>query len=143
MEHPASRQQLVVPQGNNRCFGCGPANSNGLRLEFRIAEDKTAVCQMAIPETFESFSGYLHGGIIATMLDEAMSKAVRTLGIMALTAQMEIDYLRPVPSGKPFRLEGRLLHSEGRKHWAEAIITNGKGSTMAKSKGLFVQVHSR
>jgi uncharacterized protein (TIGR00369 family) len=143
MEHPASLQQPGVLQGANRCFGCGPASSNGLHLEFRLAEDKTAVCLATIPESFESFSGYLHGGIIATLLDEAMSKAVRTLGIMAMTVQMEIDYLRPVPSGKPIRLEGRLLRSEGRKHWAEATITSGKGSTLAKSKGQFMQVRSR
>jgi len=143
MEHPASLQQPGILQWNNRCFGCGPANSNGLHLEFRPAEDKTAVCLVTIPESFESFPGFLHGGIIATLLDEAMSKAILTLDIRSLTVQMEIDYLRPVPSGKPLRLEGRVLRSEGRKHWAEAIITSGKGSTLAKSKGLFVQVRPR
>jgi uncharacterized protein (TIGR00369 family) len=68
--------------------------------------------------------GYLHGGIIATLLDEAMSKSVRARGLTAMTRQMEVEYLRPVHSGAPIRLEGRLVRSEGRKHWSEARILN-------------------
>jgi acyl-coenzyme A thioesterase PaaI-like protein len=72
-----------------------------------------------------------------------MSKAVRALGMMSMTSRMEVHYLRPVPSGKPIRIEGRLLRSEGRKHWVEAKIMNAKGSTLAMSTGQFVQVRSR
>ena len=61
----------------NRCFGCGSANLQGLKLEFLLAEDGTVVCPASIPDRFEGHPGYLHGGIIATLLDETMSKAVR------------------------------------------------------------------
>jgi uncharacterized protein (TIGR00369 family) len=132
-----------IPGIQNRCFGCGPANAAGLQLEFHPGEDKTVFCRATIPETFQSFPGFLHGGIIATILDEAMSKAVRTLGLNSLTFQMEIDYLRPVPSGKPICIEGRLVRSEGRKHWAEAKIVSAKGSILARSKGQFIQVRAR
>jgi uncharacterized protein (TIGR00369 family) len=130
-------------KAQNRCFGCGPANAAGLRLEFMLAEDGNVVCLPTIPEIFEGPAGYLHGGIIATLLDEAMSKSVRARGVTAMTRQMEIDYQRPVQSGVPIRLEGRLVRSVGRKHWTEARIISSKGHVLAEGKGLFVEVHAR
>lgn len=124
----------------NRCFGCGPANDAGLQLEFLLAEDGSVVCLPTIPEQFEGPHGYVHGGIIATLLDETMSKPVRAKELKAVTARMEVDYLRPVHSAKPIRLEGRLLRSEGRKHWTEARILDQRGRVLAKAAGVFVEV---
>jgi uncharacterized protein (TIGR00369 family) len=127
----------------NRCFGCGHANPAGLRLDFLLAENHSVVCLTEITDNFEGHPGYLHGGIIATLIDEAMSKAVRARGFTAMTRHMEVDYLRPVPSGKPLRLEGRVTHNEGRKHWAEAKILNAEGTILAHGKGLFIEVRPR
>jgi len=127
----------------NRCFGCGPANPNGLHLEFLLAEDHSVVSMASIPDSFEGAPGYLHGGIIATLLDEAMSKSVRARGFIAMTRHMEIDYLRPVPSGKPIRLEARVTRNEGRKHWTEARIVDADGTELAAGKGLFIEVRPR
>lgn len=127
----------------NRCFGCGEANTHGLRLEFFLAEDGTVVCPAAIPDSFEGHPGFLHGGIIATLLDETMSKAVRARGLNAMTRHIEIDYLRPVRSKIPIRMEGHIVRSEGRKHWAEARILDSEGKALAQGKGLFVEVRAR
>jgi uncharacterized protein (TIGR00369 family) len=126
----------------NRCFGCGPANPTGMHLEFFSAADQSVVCLPAVPDTFEGPPGYVHGGIIATLLDEAMSKAVRVRGHTAMTRHMEVEYLRPVPSAAPIRIEARLVRSEGRKHWTEANILNAHGVTLAAGKGLFVEVRA-
>jgi len=48
-----------------------------------------------------------------------------------------------VPSGAPIRMEGRILRSEGRKHWAEARILNEHGKELARGKGLFIEVRAR
>jgi uncharacterized protein (TIGR00369 family) len=133
----------MAHSAQNRCFGCGQANPAGLRLEFLLTEDSSVVCLATIPEPFEGPTGYLHGGIIATLLDETMSKAIRAQGFTAMTRQMEIEYLRPVPSGSPIRMEGRVVRSEGRKHWAEAKILNAEGTVLAESKGLFIEVRAR
>jgi len=143
MEQLKPFQQLGVSSPSNRCFGCGPANPAGLQLEFLLAEDGTVICPATIPATFDGHPGYLHGGIIATLLDESMSKAVRSLGVSAMTRQLEAEYLRPVPSGVPIRMEGRIVRSEGRKHWAEARILNENGKELARSKGLFIEVRAR
>jgi uncharacterized protein (TIGR00369 family) len=127
----------------NRCFGCGEANLGGLRLEFMLADDGTVVCPASIPDTFEGHPGFLHGGIIATLLDESMSKSVRAKGLTAMTRHMEVDYRRPVPSGIPIRMEGRVVRCEGRKHWAEAQIFDIDGRPLAHGKGLFIEVSAQ
>ena len=127
----------------NRCFGCGPANPTGLHLEFMLASNGTVVCQAMIPDTFEGPHGLVHGGIIATLLDETMSKAVRSHNVVGMTRHMEVDYLRPVPSCTSIRLEGRVYRNEGRKHWAEASIQSDEGTTLAHGKGLFIEVRPR
>jgi len=127
----------------NRCFGCGRANATGLRLEFLLAENGSVVCLATIPDTFEGPPGYLHGGIIATLLDETMSKAVRARGLVAMTRNLEVDYARPVPSGAAIRMEGKIVSSEGRKHWVQARILNAAGSELALGKGLFIEVKPR
>ena len=124
----------------NRCFGCGQANESGLRLDFLLADDGSVVSFPVVASAFEGHPGYLHGGVIATLLDEAMSKAVRARGSTSMTRKMEVDYLRPVPSEKPLRLEGRIVRDEPRKHWAEARILNEKGKVLAEAKGFFIEV---
>jgi uncharacterized protein (TIGR00369 family) len=129
--------------GSNRCFGCGEANLIGLHLEFLLAPDRSVVSLPVVADTYEGHPGYLHGGVIATLLDEAMSKAVRARGFTAMTRHMEIEYLRPVPSCASLRLEGRVTRNEGRKHWTEAKILDAEGTTLAQGKGLFIEVRSR
>jgi len=134
---------MLVPMkqpAQNRCFGCGAANASGLRLEFLLAADGSIVCLSAISEAFEGRPGCLHGGIIATLLDEVMSKTVRAHGgHSAMTRHLQVDYLRPVPSLAPLRIEGRVLRSKGRSHWAEAQILSGEGAMLAHAKAIFVE----
>lgn len=127
----------------NRCFGCGQANPMGLHLEFSLASDGSVVCGTIVPDTYEGPRGYVHGGIIATLLDETMSKAVRSHNVVAMTRHIEVDYRRPVPSGSPIRLTGRVLRSEQRKHWVEAAIVDSEGIALAEGKGLFIEVKPR
>jgi uncharacterized protein (TIGR00369 family) len=137
---PLENLQPMVHSASNRCFGCGPANPVGLHLEFFLAEDGAVVSFAAVANTYEGPPGYLHGGIIATLLDEAMSKAVRARGLIAMTRRLDVDYLRPIPSGAAIRIEGRVVRDEGRKHWAEARVLDGNGVTLAEGKGLFIEI---
>jgi uncharacterized protein (TIGR00369 family) len=130
----------MVHSAQNRCFGCGQANATGLRLEFLLAEDGGVVTLPTVADRFEGHPGYLHGGIIATLLDEAMSKSARARGLTTMTRKLEVEYLRPVPSGAPLRVDGRVVRSEGRKHWVEAAIRDAEGTVLAQGKGLFVEV---
>lgn len=124
----------------NHCFGCGSANKTGLRLKFFTDETGRILSRIKIPKRFEGPPGYMHGGAIATLMDEAMSKANRARGVTAMTRQMEVEYLRPVPLGVPLQLEGWLLKAEGRKHYCEAEVTDSQGRILARAKGLFLAI---
>lgn len=140
MKETQDNLQPMAHSASNRCFGCGPANRSGLHLEFLLAEDGTVVSLPKVSDHFEGHPGYLHGGVIATLLDEAMSKATRARGLTTMTRHLEIDYLRPVPSGAPLRVEGRVMRSEGRKHWVESRILDAEETVLAQGKGVFVEL---
>lgn len=143
MKHTNEKLTPLAHSAQNRCFGCGESNLAGLQLRFLLAEDGTVICPATIPDRFEGHPGYLHGGIIATLLDEIMSKVMRSRGVLAMTRHMEVDYRRPVPSNAPLRLEGHMTHQEGRKHWAEAKILDDGGTVLAAGKGLFVEIQPK
>jgi uncharacterized protein (TIGR00369 family) len=143
MKAPSENLTPLAHTAQNRCFGCGQDNPVGLHLEFMLDQHGTVVCLAQMPDTYEGPRGYLHGGIIATLLDETMSKALRSHNVVGMTRHMEVDYMRPVPSNSPIRLEGRIYRNEGRKHFAEASILDARGSVLAHAKGLFIEVRPR
>jgi uncharacterized protein (TIGR00369 family) len=124
----------------NHCFGCGLENRTGLRLHFFTDEDKNVVCNLTLAGRFAGPPGHAHGGIIATLLDEAMSKSNRALGILAMTRHMEVEYLRPVPLGVPLTLTAQHTGAAGRRNHTEAQIRDASGQVLATAKAVFVTV---
>jgi acyl-coenzyme A thioesterase PaaI-like protein len=131
----------------NHCFGCGPANPQGLHLDFAInatnPETPTATAHIQLTQLYEGPPGYIHGGIVATLLDEAMSKLNRPLKVLAMTRHMEIDYLRPAPLHQPLILTSHHLRREGRKLFHHAQLQYPDGSVLAQAKGLFIIVDEK
>lgn len=130
-----------VPVFNNRCFGCSPINPHGLRLKFHENVGEISVESMfLIAPRFEGPPGHVHGGIIATILDEAMGKVSRQKGVVALTRRMSIDYLQPVPLGVHLRALGWHVSQNGRKHFHAGEIRSMNGDVLARSEGLFIAI---
>jgi uncharacterized protein (TIGR00369 family) len=125
----------------NRCFGCGPANEHGLKLRFSLDHEAgTSTAKVKLARRFEGPPGHIHGGIIATMLDEAMGKLNTIHGVVAMTRHMEIDYLRSCPLGQPLTVTGRYLRRDGRKIFMESEIHNAAGKLLVHGKGLFIVI---
>jgi uncharacterized protein (TIGR00369 family) len=124
----------------NHCFGCAPSNRNGLHLKFTENAGGSVECLFRMARRFEGPPGHVHGGIIATILDEAMGKVNRRKGIVALTRRMSIDYLQPVPLGVKLCAIGWPLKQEGRKHWMAGEIRTRKGEVLARSEGMFIAI---
>jgi uncharacterized protein (TIGR00369 family) len=132
-------RDLRLPK--NVCFACGPGNAAGMHLKFSYNKKrKVFVCRFRLDDRYTGPPGYCHGGIIATILDEAMGKVNKLRDVIAMTAQMKIDYLRPVPLNKPLRVESREISVRGRKHVNEGEILNQKGQVLARSEGLFIAI---
>ena len=84
--------------------------------------------------------GHCHGGIIATILDEAMGKVNKLRHVVALTSQITVNYIKPVPLNKPLRVESKEVKVQGRNHINMAEILNQKGEVLARSTGLFIAI---
>lgn len=132
----------VVNDAVNGCFGCGLGNQIGLRLTFQVAASEkgvlTSTAAVQLDRRFEGSAGFLHGGILATLMDEAMSKLNRPLGVKAMTRHLEIDYLRPSPAGEPLRLVGTHLRRDGRKLLHAAELRDQSGILLVKASGVFI-----
>ena len=125
----------------NYCFACGKDNPQGMRLRFTLDEERgRAQGRFRIAKKYQGPPGHLHGGIIATILDEAMGKVNKLRSVVALTRNMEIDYLKPVPLQQPLIVEGWEMSVEGRRHTNVAEIRNEAGEVLARGKGLFIAI---
>ena len=129
----------TIDEQAGHCFGCGPANPEGLHLVFTLdPETQTSTALVNLTRIYEGPPGHIHGGIIATLMDEAMSKLNRPLGVIAMTRHMEVDYLRPSPLGHELVLRGHHVRREGRKLFHEAELKTSDGILLAKAKGVFI-----
>ena len=125
----------------NYCFACGLNNPEGMRLKFTLDEERqTFVCRFRLSRRYTGPPGHCHGGIIATILDEAMGKVNKLRHVIALTKEMTVEYLQPVPLYKPLRVEGREIEVHGRRHINMAEILNDKNEVLARSKGIFIAI---
>jgi len=98
--------QEVPGRDGGHCFGCGSANPHGLRLRF-FADSASVVSYVEVPAHLCGWSTLVHGGIIATMLDEIMGwTAIHFLKRLPLTKSMRVEYHSPVKVGMPLRLTG-------------------------------------
>jgi uncharacterized protein (TIGR00369 family) len=125
----------------NKCFVCGPDNAAGMHLKFTyIKKRKTFLCRFRLDERYTGPPGHCHGGIIATILDEAMGKVNKLRRVTAVTAQMKVDYVRPVPLNQALRVESRQVSSGQRKHVNTGEILNPKGEVLARGEALFISI---
>jgi len=137
--HAAGHDTHKIKMPKNTCFGCGNENPEGMKLKFHF-EGKNAVCDFRLAKKYQGPPGHAHGGIIATILDEAMGKVNKLRSVIALTKTMDIEYMRPVPLGTPLKAVGRESSVRGRRHYNVAEIQNPEGEVLARSKGTFIAV---
>src|ERR1700759_4577658 len=137
---PVSMDTPTIDERANHCFGCGPANPQGLHLIFTTdtsdPEHITATAHVQLDRMHEGPPGHIHGGIVATLLDEAMSKLNRPFNVLAMTRHMEIDTPKRPPFPQPLTLIGRHHRRDGRKLFHHAELQDQSGEVLARAKGL-------
>jgi acyl-coenzyme A thioesterase PaaI-like protein len=130
-------------QPNSRhCFVCGVENPVGLHLAFYNTDANQVVAEVTIPDAYQGYPGVVHGGIVASMLDEAAARAAMGEDIWRLmvTARLSIRYRKPVPIGQPLRLVGRLERRRGRLANAHSEIQLPDGTVGAEAEALLADV---
>jgi acyl-coenzyme A thioesterase PaaI-like protein len=124
-----------------RCFVCGQRNPFGLHLVFR-QESGSIVADFQPREEHQGFPGVLHGGIVASVLDEALGRT-SLLGehpVWTMTGKLEVRYRRYVPYGPLLRVRATLESERRRMLQAKGVLTlaDDEGAILAEASGIFL-----
>jgi len=131
----------LAPNPTNKCFGCGGANDRGMKLTFvQDNVNKRIVGKFILGEAYQGGGGMGHGGIIAVLLDEVMGKVCRFREVRAVTAELAIQYLKPVKVDEEIVVEGYETEVKGRNLFLVGEIRNAAGVVLAKGTGRFVVI---
>lgn len=131
----------LEPNPTNKCFGCGGDNAGGMKLAFEQNNaNRKIVGRFVLGEQYQGGAGFAHGGIIALLLDEAMGKVCRFREVRAVTAELSVEYLRPIAVDKEILVEGREIEMNGRNLFMSGEIRNQNGDVLARGKGRFVVI---
>jgi uncharacterized protein (TIGR00369 family) len=134
----------LEPNPTNQCFGCGGNNAGGMKLTFEQDNvNRRIVGRFVLGERYQGGGGFAHGGIIALLLDEAMGKVCRFREVRAVTAELTVEYLKPVRVGNEIVVEGRETEMQGRNLFLAGEIRNENGEVLARGKGRFVVISRR
>ncbi|NWG02923.1 MAG: PaaI family thioesterase [Syntrophaceae bacterium] len=127
------RQEEVNLHRN--CFACGSNNGIGLGLKFYKKEGGTVFGNFYADPKYEGYSGVIHGGIIATLLDSVMTHCLLMENIPAFTGRLLIKYSAPIRTGRIVRLEARIVGESRRVFTLEGkAFVEGKKVASAKAR---------
>lgn len=133
----------ITPVADNYCFVCGKNNPKGLHLKVRYQPEALAAeAEIALPREYQGWAGVIHGGILATLLDELMAHAVWRFAGPGLTISLEVRFHAPLKPGETIRVRGVLTGLNGRRRTAEAEmvrIADGQRIASAKSRFLLLE----
>lgn len=131
---PASSQ---IPPVNPNCFVCGRHNRSGLHLTFERAG--SGVEAVWVPDdTSESFQDTVHGGVITSVLDEAMSKAIMACGWQALTVSVNVRFHSRTSPGERLRVRGWIVQRRKRRILTEASLLSASSVERAHAWATFL-----
>ena len=127
-----------------RCFACGKNNPIGLKLEwFNDYENKQIETTFTLSDDYCYYPGTVHGGIIATMLDETSGRAIlldNDFNRLMVTLKMEVVYKHNTPTNTPLKAVGRVIRDGGSRAQVEGEIILPDGTVSAKCTSLLFKI---
>lgn len=131
-------------QPNSRmCFICGIQNPIGLHMKlYNDHEHQQVISTVIIPDQYQSYPGVVHGGIVATMLDEVSGRALLVNGSdddLMVTMKLEIKYRAPTPTNTPLKVIGRVVSAAGNRAKVEGEIVLPDGTISATAEALLAR----
>lgn len=127
-----------------QCFVCGVKNDAGLQMQFYETDESPVrvFASYTVPARYQGYPGIVHGGIIAAMLDEVISRTIfrGDPPRLVVTAQLNVRYRKPVPIETPLRLEGWVERDSGKAIKVAGTIHNLEDVLLAEAEGLLMEV---
>ena len=128
----------VRTQAHFNCAVCGSWNARGLGLDFTLSEDGGVQACFCCGKDFEGYAGLLHGGVIATVLDGAMTNCMFAHGCPSVTAELNVRFRHPVVTDTAATVRAWIDRSEPPLHVLKAQIVQD-GQVKATSLGKFME----
>jgi uncharacterized protein (TIGR00369 family) len=123
------------------CFVCGENNPIGLKLRLRTdAERGESAAEVTFPAHFQGWAGVVHGGLVATVLDEALIYAAGARGFKCVTGEVTVRYVKPASTGAAYSLKGRFVEDKGRIVLAESSLFDTDGQEVARAAGKLFKI---
>lgn len=135
----ADRDRLNDQSTYQRCFACGPRNESGLKLVFR-REGERIVADFTPSLAQQGFPGLLHGGIIATLLDETMGRTGALRQEWLMTGKLDIRYRKPAPIDQPMRVWAEIVRERNGAIDAVGTVEMAGGTVVADARGMFLRL---
>ncbi|HEY0798543.1 MAG TPA: PaaI family thioesterase [Candidatus Baltobacteraceae bacterium] len=127
------------PVDDGHCFACGQHSEIGMHLRFHPDGEHYAVrAQTVIDEKYQGWKGMTHGGIIATMIDDAMAHAGAAAGFAGFTAAIDVRFRKPVPTGEVAIVRAWVTWQRRNVLGVSSRVTDGNGTVLASAEGSFV-----
>ena len=141
---------MIQQPSARQCFVCGVENPAGLHITFFETEPPTpdlpveVRAEITVPQRFQGYPGIVHGGIIATMLDEVSSRTVFRGDPLrfVVTAKMNVRYRKPIPVETPLKLRGWVISDRKRVVEVGGEITNVEGVVLAEAEATLMEVET-
>jgi len=138
-DHKPTAMATLQSDLHSECILCGAEHPQGLRLSFNTHADGHVEAAFPCDRLYQGYTGYLHGGIIAALLDSAMTNCLFEHGRVALTGELRVRFLRPVIVSCSAVVRARLARSFAPLLFMEADIRQS-GVVMARAKAKFMEV---
>ena len=97
---------------HRNCLLCGKDNPDSLGLEFVLQSDGAVVSDFCGERKLQGYDGILHGGVISSLLDSAMTNCLFAGGVEAVTGELKVRFLHSVPVDTPVKVSGWLESSK-------------------------------
>ncbi len=125
-------------RAHQHCVVCGSANDHGFHLQFALSDDGSVQAEFDCRRAYEGYRNTLHGGVIASLLDGAMTNCLFAHGCPAVTAELRVRFRHPVTTDRPVSVRARIERSAPPLHVMHAEIVQ-EGTVMAEGTGKFME----
>ncbi len=127
----------------NKCFVCGTDNPGGLHLKFQIDPKAQRLRTTFVPsDIYQGWDGIVHGGILSTLLDEAVAKLAYELGYGAVTVKLTVTFRRPAKIHQPLHVFGQLNRITNRVIEGYSRIEDDEGNLVAEGEARLIRIGS-
>jgi len=139
--------ELEIPDsyGKGRAFITGDRNNDRLRVRYFVNDrDNSFIARVWFGPSTEGPAGFVHGGSIAAVLDEAMGIAAWIRGYTVVAAKITVHYRKMLPLGSVITVEAKVTSVNGKKVTTKGKIYDETDTLFTESEGLFINIpHER